>query len=243
MPTSIQYKIGASSLLNCFRDVFFRPNGNIAIIGGFVNWENLNFYFLSPYKIFYKAQNNGIENIICRCALTVLEDSDTAIDIGANYGFITTVMGKYLFPRGHVVSFEIDSSICKVLNQTIIKNQLSNNVTLIEKGASSKESIKYTTIDVVVSEHKLKKIKFIKIDVDGDDFDVLVGAYNTLNNFHPTVVIEMHKNQRKIYEFLISCGYQYFINQSNETVPIDIDSWPPNLIASNQKLLIPQNII
>jgi len=94
-----------------------------------------------------------------------------------------------------------------VLNQTIIKNQLSNNVTLIEKEASSKESIKYTTIDVVVSEHKLKKIKFIKIDVDGDDFDVLVGAYNTLNNFHPTVVIEMHKNQRKIYEFLISCGY------------------------------------
>ena len=40
---------------------------------------------------------------------------------------------------------------------------------------------------------------------------------------------------------LMNCGFEdvIIINQSNETVPIDIDNWPPNLIASNQKLLIP----
>ena len=67
----------------------------------------------------------GIENRIIRTALTVLDDSDTAIDIGSNYGFISIVMGKYLFPRGHVVSFEIDPSICNILNKTIIKKRLT----------------------------------------------------------------------------------------------------------------------
>ena len=151
-------------------------------------------------------------------------------------------MGKYLFPKGKVVSFEIDHSVCQVLKKTINKNNLSNNINLIEKGAGSKESTNKTTIDKIVSEQKLSKIKFLKIDVDGDDLDVLIGAYNTLNQFHPTVVIEMTKHEKKIYEFLINCGYKYFINQSNETVHIDNNSWPPNLIASTKKLFIPKKI-
>tara|TARA_B100001250_G_scaffold412754_1_gene444829 strand:- start:2273 stop:3004 length:732 start_codon:yes stop_codon:yes gene_type:complete len=242
LPKSFQYKIGTSKLLKGVRNVFFRTNDNIQIIEGLIKWEKINFYFSASFHTFYKAKTRGIENRIIRTALTTLDVADTAIDVGSNYGFIAIIMGKYLSPKGKVISFEIDPSICKILNKNIKKNHLSNNIHLIEKGAGSNLTSNKTTIDIIVDEKQLKKIKFLKIDIDGDDLDVLIGAYKTLNQFHPVVVIEMTKNQKKIYDFLSNCGYKYFMNQSNETVHIDNNNWPLNLIASTQKILIPKKI-
>jgi|SRR5687768_1027769 len=49
------------------------------------------------------------------------------------------------------------------------------------------------TVDEFVSEHsEIDKIDFIKIDTEGAEFAILMGAINTLKKFKPKILIEYH---------------------------------------------------
>jgi hypothetical protein len=238
VPYRVKQFLERLSTTQVVRDRFFRPGGVIEIIDGKIEWEDLNFYFAAPYQIFIQAQKKGVENRICRLARSILQDGDTAIDVGANYGFITAIMGKCIFPSGCVVSIEIDPAICRVIKQTTEKNGLSEQTIIIPKGAGSKKSDKFETIDEILEDQKLKKVTFIKIDVDGEELDVILGARNTMRLYHPVMVVEMNKNKYDIYKLLIDIGYSYFIDQSNnEVIP---GNWPLNLIASAYRISIPE---
>ncbi|WP_406699026.1 FkbM family methyltransferase [Singulisphaera sp. Ch08] len=66
------------------------------------------------------------------------------------------------------------------------------------------------TLDGVLSETQAIP-RCIKIDVEGFEFEVLLGAVNLLREHSPILLIEVHnqkKNQVKIFEFLQEAGYQ-----------------------------------
>lgn len=60
-----------------------------------------------------------------------------------------------------------------------------------------------------------EKLNFIKIDVEGGEFNVLKGAYNTLNKFRPIVIFEsgtggleyFNYTPQDIFDFFESIGY------------------------------------
>ncbi len=57
----------------------------------------------------------------------------------------------------------------------------------------------------------LKRLDFIKVDVEGMEEDVLEGAEDTINNYHPIVMIEIIKSdQSRVEKFLLESGYQLF---------------------------------
>lgn len=61
------------------------------------------------------------------------------------------------------------------------------------------------TMDNQITVHKLPKPDFVKIDVEGLEYDVLLGMSNTISCFRPEMSIELHGiKERKIAEFLLS---------------------------------------
>jgi hypothetical protein len=57
-------------------------------------------------------------------------------------------------------------------------------------GSNTRVTVK--TVDDVVSEQKLTRLDFIKIDVEGFELDVLEGARNTINQLQPDVFLEFN---------------------------------------------------
>ena len=77
------------------------------------------------------------------------------------------------------------------------------------------ENIQVRTLD----SYKLQKPTLLKIDVEGSELKVLEGAMETLVNFEPTVVIEIHTEQTlrnanfqysraEIFDFFFHIGYR-----------------------------------
>lgn len=53
-----------------------------------------------------------------------------------------------------------------------------------------KRKVQMMKIDTIIQENNLKKVDLIKIDVDGFEPNILMGAKNTLSKFKPKLIIE-----------------------------------------------------
>jgi len=100
-------------------------------------------------------------------------------------------------------------------------------------------NISCDTLDNFCINNKIDMINFIKIDVEGSEFDILKGGYNTLKKFKPIMIIEIedrhHQNDRinEIFKFIDSIGYEikFFDLISFDFKSIDLFS-----ISKNQKI-------
>ena len=71
-----------------------------------------------------------------------------------------------------------------------------------------KKKINVKTLDSLCSKKKINKIDILKIDVEGHEYDVLLGSKKIIKNVN-VILIEIQKNkmyknysQKKIYKFL-----------------------------------------
>ena len=63
--------------------------------------------------------------------------------------------------------------------------------------------------------------RFIKIDVEGAEYDTLKGATATLKNLKPACIVAIHPEPiaakgdklENIYDLIIDCGYQVYYDQ------------------------------
>lgn len=98
-----------------------------------------------------------------------------------------------------------------------------SGTTLIKEfteNTENKINISIKKLDDVISEKQVRNIDFIKIDVEGFEFEVLKGAKHSLENFRPILFVEIchtkkgrdgvYKNENfyKTIEFIESLGYQ-----------------------------------
>ncbi len=161
----------------------------------------------------------------------------TFIDIGANIGKYSVIVGKQLKERGTVVSFEPEIKNFLILEKNIELNNLKN-ILPIRKGLFSKKGklrfyldgeeegngahslikrtnkfieIEVDTLDNIVLKNKIKNIRLIKIDVEGAEADVLIGANKTLKKYHPKILLEAWNDEcfRKIRIVLDKNHYKY----------------------------------
>ena len=136
-------------------------------------------------------------------ALKYVKRWDTCIDIGSNVGMWTRELATR-FKK--VYCFEPNTNFIECFN----KNITENNVELFKYGLSDTEhtasQIKQSTIlseypgNVIcktLDSFNLKDIDFIKIDVDGFEYKVLLGAVQTIRNCSPVINIEMKTDKRK----------------------------------------------
>ncbi len=130
---------------------------------------------------------------------------DIVLDIWANIWFDTMILSQCVGDTGKVYAFEPSKKIYNVLSDNIYKiNKFEDNIKLINKGIGSKnETVKlymdnnnpwgstichdygwsYETIDIItIDSLGLKKVDFIKIDIEWYEYEAFLWMKKLLTN-------------------------------------------------------------
>ncbi|WP_020614757.1 FkbM family methyltransferase, partial [Sediminispirochaeta bajacaliforniensis] len=168
------------------------------------------------------------------------------LDCGAHLGFATLYFKKD-YPESRIVCFEPDPNNYEVLERNIKKNNLKN-VDIVKKAVGSKnDTVKfYRAIDmsmggsitdrlerknlkvehfdvqmVDIKEYLENKIDFLKLDIEGNEDDVIIDCGSLLRNIQ-YLFIEFHTGEDlpisrlgKILSVLDNNGFNYIIDRSH----------------------------
>ena len=197
---------------------------------------------------------NGIYNKLDTEIVTNhIRTNDFVIDIGAHIGYYSLIFAKLVGAHGHVFSFEPEPSNFKLLEKNIKINNYKN-ITIIQKAVSNKntkstlyvgqqssganrlyepnktftQDFKTTEVDCLKLDSFLpivnSKINFIKIDVEGSEYNALLGMKKIIEKnsnlkifteFDPLAISDSGENSEKIIDFLINQGFDIFIVDEN----------------------------
>jgi len=165
------------------------------------------------------------EKAIQKLIVDNLEVGDNMIDVGAHIGSHTVPAAKKVGPTGHVYAFEPIPEYTSLLKMAIIANDIDNVTTFpYALGAASNvfvEMHKYhgrskvvasntgdiplRTLDSYIDE--LPPIKLMKIDVEGFEYDMLLGASDLIRRDAPIIIIEIWpSNVARVKTLLGSMG-------------------------------------
>ena len=148
------------------------------------------------------------------------KEGDTVIDIGAHIGRYTITSSKQVGNTGKVVAIEADPDNFQLLKRNIALNNLTNvlplnyavfstrtRMKLYEQSASAKYNslmltraaktrnyveVNADTLDSILKQNEVNRVDWIKIDVEGAEFEVLKGSTKTLSSENVSLLIEIH---------------------------------------------------
>lgn len=181
-----------------------------------------DFYWLRNEKDFYVdncIKEEGVfEKESTALIYRFLKEGDVVLDVGANIGYYSILFARLVGTRGQVHCFEPTEFYGKVLKKNIETNKASN-VFIHSFGLSNKsdslpisigyssatihdpyngqyttsvETIRLASLDEVIDKVGIKKIDFIKIDVDGHEPLFIQGAIKTIKKFKPKILLEVN---------------------------------------------------
>ncbi|PJE60045.1 MAG: hypothetical protein COU85_00350 [Candidatus Portnoybacteria bacterium CG10_big_fil_rev_8_21_14_0_10_44_7] len=175
-------------------------------------------------------------------------------DIGANtgyYGILAAFMGK---DRAKVYSFEPVTEHCECLKESVCLNRLEDSLEVFKLALSDStgeqtfylagsgsslnkefllgrqletQNVKVARLDDVVLEKELFSPDFIKIDVEGNEFNVLKGSEQVIKKALPMLFVEIAYNLKaenksfvneyfeETFEFLRKLGYGAYTEGEN----------------------------
>lgn len=159
------------------------------------------------------------------------------IDCGANIG-LSIIYFKLNYPKCRVTAFEPDADICRLASGNL-KNFGINDVNLIQKALDNCEGEKHFKRDgadgghilrgnelsnnpieitaVRLSDYLHENVDFLKIDIEGKEYDVLEESRQLLNNVE-NIFIEYHSaagGEQKLPDILAilkDSGFRIHIN-------------------------------
>lgn len=180
--------------------------------------------------------------------------SKTFIDIGANIGVFSLDVAKKN-PNINVYAVEASPRVFDYLSQNIIQNKLYNiHSTQIALGDQKSQNVNFysdemsfgtgslspvfthkseiincTTLDRYVKKNNIEIVDLIKIDVEGYENQVFIGAKNILNNKKSPVILfefvdwaeELAGNKiGEAQKTLLDFGYRLYILKKKELIEI-----------------------
>ena len=148
----------------------------------------------------------------------IVKPQDQVFDIGANMGYYSIWFSKFISLSGKIHSFEPDISNFKRLKKNVLLNKnneifnlnnkavsdLNGELTFTtgldgENHISNDQSISRThvvsiTLDEYCEKNQIKKLNYVKIDVEGFEYSVLKGAESLLSE-QKISIIQLEINQ------------------------------------------------
>jgi FkbM family methyltransferase len=178
------------------------------------------------------------------------KEGDVVIDIGAHIGLYTIISSKQAGNTGKVVAIEADPDNFELLKRNIALNNLTNvlplnyavfstktKIKLYEQSASAKyNSVMLTrantknenyaevnadTLDNILKQNGVNQVDWIKIDVEGAEFEVLKGSIETLSSKNMSLLVEIHNindpsHYNNVIELLKHHNYEMTFEQLYE---------------------------
>lgn len=166
----------------------------------------------------------------------LLQAGDTVIEVGSNYGTHTLPLAKLVGPKGHVHAIEAQRIVFQALCGTIALNNLGNVVCYQVAAAAAaghffipqfsyaeEQNIGGTEIDrddsgervVAVKLDDLvavSTLKLIKVDAEGMERQVIVGATHLIERHRPLLYVENDRAAKSpaLVRAIAALGYRMF---------------------------------
>lgn len=189
-----------------------------------------------------------------------------SIDIGANIGYYSLLLAQ-LSPQGKIYAFEPVKMAFHLLSLNILINGFNNVITsskalanrngyqkfniMVDTGLSSfkntgrikiasKVKVQTITLDSYVEKNKIRRIDFVKIDVEGAEKLVLDGAKRSLRKLKPKIIMieicsenlmAFGEDGSSIVDFLNNFGYVPYILYENK-----LNLFRQNVYTRNQNI-------
>jgi FkbM family methyltransferase len=206
------------------------------------------------------------EPFVTRLFEQLLRSGMHVLDVGANMGYFSLLAASLVGERGRVYSWEPSPNNVKMLLASLLANRFSNieivqaaagrrsgllnyfpnfsngMVTTIEQvppeQAFAAETVMALRIDDVVPREA--KIDFVKIDVEGFEYEALNGALETLRRCRPLIVSEFCPKSlqsssgisgEEYLQFVVQLGYDMHVVGENKLMPGDI----PEVLEMHKK--------
>jgi len=173
-----------------------------------------------------------------------LKPGMTCLDIGSNIGYYVLLENKIVGKKGKVIAIEPspynfeclkknlefpENSTIKAYNFAagdidgeirFFVNERSNGCQVLYEGRKVPNrpgkiiNVPIRTMDKFVEEQNLKNIDFVRMDVEGYEYNIFKGMSKTIEKFHPIIQIEVHlshmgeEKTRKFFEFFKNHNYE-----------------------------------
>lgn len=210
-------------------------------------------FYINPQEFLHGLEEIFIEEVY----LQNLSPNAHIIDCGSNIG-LSIIYIKQLCPGATVIGFEPDEKNYDLLKKNLHSFQLTN--VILHKAAvwtenkplqfsvtgtmgssiSSTTTAETLTVEGIRLKDLLtKKVDFLKIDIEGAEYDVLKDIEPELNNVH-NLFIEYHgtfaqnNELTEMLSILVNSGFNYYIKEAtsiynypltrekNNSIPFDV---------------------
>ena len=145
-----------------------------------------------------------------------IKPENVVYDVGANAGFYSLLASVIVGQKGHVYAFEPLPTNVKNLRRHLELNRVSN-CAVIEAAVGSMDGealldpsadrhtahlspngsihVRTVSLDTLVSSNEILPPNFIKIDIEGAEYECLNGSQKTIRAYRPVIFLATHGNE------------------------------------------------
>jgi FkbM family methyltransferase len=202
------------------------------------------FVDLSDIRFLQVLQEVIEESSEHRILRALLKPGDTFVDIGANHGSYSLIASQIVGSNGLVVAFEPQQHLAALIQRSlhatsasefkVISAGCSDHVGKAEffipahasgsagvfaqfsaAGQHRTTMIELTTLDGELAKLPVRGSLFLKLDVEGSEYNALKGARETLVRHHPAILMELNPSSaqasghsvQQLLDLLSELGY------------------------------------
>jgi FkbM family methyltransferase len=168
-----------------------------------------------------------------RAFCNLVRPGQVLFDLGANVGFYTLLASRIVGDRGRVIAFEPAKRNISYLHRHLAMNRITN-CDVREAAVSSKDGISHfdistlpvtgrisseradsgydvstVTLDGLAGSGSIPAPNVIKCDIEGGEFEALLGARETLRKYRPVILLATHGDEvhSRCCQLLTQLGY------------------------------------
>jgi FkbM family methyltransferase len=200
----------------------------------------------------------------------VLSPGQSVVEVGANIGAHTVHLAKLVGPRGAVIAFEPQRVMFYLLCSNLALNEQFQVRAYRAAVGNASGSIKVPVLDhraaanfggisvsstgpgedvplVMLDRFSLPSLRLLKIDVEGMETEVLLGARQTIARHRPIIYVENDRkaNSERLIRTLLDLGYDLYWDLPPLFNPDNFAGYPDNVfsgIISINLLCLPAGI-